>query len=336
MNTPPIITIGLTTYNRLDMLKQAVSSILNQDFTGFRLLIGNDHQEGPVSFETLGIEPDPRIEIINYVENLGELRNQNYLLNMAESEWFIWLADDDVFHPSFFSTMIKVISENSSSVSIALTNYASGPSIPKTFNDPISHKEVSCFSTGDFIKNYTNKRIKLIGCYGLMNTKILKDMSGMPALGETFSPYSDTLLPILLAEYGNVIWLDAPFVFLRTHASSYSVMTPDFKGYTIAEVKFIKHLERICASSQGQLTSRDCIVPMMHWFANNEFTILLRSPSLSYLGTITKFLGYQIGVNFPLLEKKHWFGFFVFIFQKILRFILSNLKNKMTGCKKKH
>jgi len=330
MAKPPLITIGLTTYDRLDMLKEAVDSILNQDFQDFRVLIGNDCQAVPVSFENLGVKPDPRIEIINHIENLGEVKNQNSLLNMTESEWFIWLADDDVFHPTFFSKILDIISDNSSlSISAVFTNYASGASISESFNDPIAAKEASCYSANDFIKSYANRHIKLVGCYGLMKTRVLKKMSGMPALGEAFAPYSDTLLPILLAEYGSIIWLDSPLVFLRTHAASNSILTPDFEGYTIAEVKFIHHLERICSSSQGTLKTGDCIVPMIRWFANNEFTLLTRNPSLSSTDAVLQFLNYQISINFSLLEKRHWFGFCMFIVRKILRFILSKLKNKL-------
>ena len=76
----PLITIGLTTYNRPDCLKESVLSVLNQKYKNFRLIIGNDFPESKVTFETLGIDKDSRIDIINFEENIGEIDNLNYLL----------------------------------------------------------------------------------------------------------------------------------------------------------------------------------------------------------------------------------------------------------------
>jgi len=332
MHEPPLITVGLTTYDRLEMLRDAIDSIIKQDYQSFKVLIGNDCQDTPVSFEILGIEPDARIEIINHKENLGELNNQNFLLSISDSEWFIWLADDDVLHPEFLSKMIGLVSDDTSMpVAAAFTNYATGASIPESFYAPARLTEASYYSTSEFVKSYVSKQIHLIGCYGLMRTKLLKAISGIPRLGEPFSFYSDTLLPILLAEHGAIIWLDYPLIFLRTHAASNSMHTSELEAYTSAEVKFVKYLEELCLGNQQELNSGNCILPMLRWFANNEFKVLLRDESLSSIGVVLKFLNHQICVNFPLLEKKNWFDFFMFIVQKVLRFIFSKIKNKLVG-----
>lgn len=40
----PVFTIAITTYNRLDLLKYSVRSILEQSFVDFEILIGKDRK----------------------------------------------------------------------------------------------------------------------------------------------------------------------------------------------------------------------------------------------------------------------------------------------------
>ena len=107
MKNIPLVTIGLTTYNRPDLLKEAVRSVLNQTFTDFVLIIGNDDPSSPVTFETLEMPYDHRVEILNYSSNIGEISNMNNMLELAKTKWFTWLADDDIFHSQYLELLIR-------------------------------------------------------------------------------------------------------------------------------------------------------------------------------------------------------------------------------------
>ena len=91
----PLFSIGITTYNRIEMLRQLVNSIINQDFQDFEIIIGNDYQKELLTFDILGIY-DQRIRIINHQENLGELGNMNFLLSEGKGRYFTWQFDDDL------------------------------------------------------------------------------------------------------------------------------------------------------------------------------------------------------------------------------------------------
>ena len=68
----PLFSIGVPTYNRKDLLLKTIMSILQQTFTDFEVIIGNDYTKEYLSSEDLGIK-DPRVRIINHQQNLGEL-----------------------------------------------------------------------------------------------------------------------------------------------------------------------------------------------------------------------------------------------------------------------
>ena len=74
----PFFSIGVTTYNRPEMLKQTLMSISAQTFSDFEVIVGNDYIQEPLSAELLGIM-DPRIRFINHPQNLGEARQYEHL-----------------------------------------------------------------------------------------------------------------------------------------------------------------------------------------------------------------------------------------------------------------
>ena len=106
------ITIGLTTYRRKTFLKQAIKSILSQNYKNFELLIGNDYPSKKITLKDLGFNRDSRIKIINHKKNLGEVENLNYLLKKCNTEWFTWMADDDQFHQNYLSILINHLESN--------------------------------------------------------------------------------------------------------------------------------------------------------------------------------------------------------------------------------
>src|SRR5580698_5118306 len=102
MTNRPLFSVGITTYNRPELLRQCVATLLSQDFHDFEIIIGNDYIPIPLTEEMLGV-CDPRIRIINYEQNLGEYGNLKALLEAAKGTFFSWQADDDYYDSMFLS-----------------------------------------------------------------------------------------------------------------------------------------------------------------------------------------------------------------------------------------
>jgi len=302
----PLITVGLITYNRMDMLREAVHSVLNQTHSGFHLIIGNDCPDIPVTLENLGCLGETRVTILNREKNLGEIANMNDLLQRAESPWFTWLADDDLFHPECFRELLRVIDEGGEGISAAYSNYTSSAAPTNIFHLPLQNRRAQLCQSRRFIRAYAARKYPLVGCFGLMKTEVLKRAGGILQLGNSFSPYCDTLLPILMAEHGDICWVDLPLVFLRTHKLSRSVSSSDFEGYTTAETDFIRELRRVCGSTRINMSPEECVKHMIFWFIYNEWGVLLRNPRLNRFSVVRIFVLYQFRVNFPRLAPKYW------------------------------
>lgn len=312
------ITVGLVTYNRPEFLREAVHSVLRQSFENFELIISNDYPEDAVTFESLGIKSDPRIRIVNQESNLGEVRNMNYLLESAQGKWFVWLGDDDLLHPEFLMLAQKDILNNQHADIVGFfSNYSSASSPEGVFPQQLKSSKCRYYDAQNFLLKYTSRKSRLVGCYGIMHAATLKKIGGIPLLGSSFGPYSDTLIPILLAEHGSLCWLDESLIFLRTHPESLSCKSTEFSAFTSAEEGFLENLERICASKTVNIKPEKIIANMVRWFSYDEWAVLYRDPSLSKYAAARIFIQHQMSVNLPRLSLNYRIKHILFI----LRFL---------------
>ena len=117
------ITIGIVTFDRIELLKRSINSVLNQTYKNFIILIGNDNPNIKLSLNDLGISHNNKIKIFNNKKNLGERGNLNNLLNNSKTEIFCWLGDDDYLHKDFFKILINQFEKNNKIVA-SYSNYS--------------------------------------------------------------------------------------------------------------------------------------------------------------------------------------------------------------------
>ncbi len=322
----PTVTIGITAYNRPNLLREAVLSIVNQTYGNFELLIGNDYIKTPVTFDTLGIDPNPRVKILNYSNNMGEVNNMNHLLDLARTEWFVWMADDDVFHQSFLEMALNSTSDEDGVVAV-YSGYTAGNVLNRGFFNDIDVCKSVNFSASVFIPKYTSKEVELIGCYGLMKTEKLKAIEGMPSLGSSFGPYSDTLVPILLSQFGNINYLKPALCFLRTHNKSLSASSSEIEAYKSAEADFLTELTNVCRTVNNFNTDQ-CIFDMVSWFRDNEFSVISRNNSISRVEVVVNFVVYQFKNNYSRISSRYWFRFTLENIKLLIVVIINSIYKK--------
>jgi len=332
--TTPLITIGLTTYNRPNFLQESVRSVINQKYKNFKLIIGNDYPELKVTFETLGIDYDSRIDIINFKENIGEINNLNYLLSQANSDWFTWLADDDVLHSGFLESMIQTLKNSGDNLIGVYGTYVSGLNPSDEFFSKDITKNFMNLNSVDFISKYLSKDFNLVGCYGLMRTNKLKKIGGFPSLGPSVGSYGDTIIPILLSEYGNINVIDAPLIYLRTHAQSYSASVASLDHYTSAESDCLEKISTVCDNVSSKSFKNKCVYLMVHWFTVNEFYVLFRGrqelATYQKLYLLINLIIYQIKFNYPRIKIKYWLSHTLNIFKALFVLFLRLIKPRNT------
>lgn len=104
-----LVSIAIPAYKRA-YLKDAITSVLTQDYLKFELVIVNDCSPQDIDSVVAKFD-DPRIRYYKNEENLGSksiVLNWNKCLSLAKGEFFVLLCDDDVLLPNFVSELMKL------------------------------------------------------------------------------------------------------------------------------------------------------------------------------------------------------------------------------------
>jgi glycosyltransferase involved in cell wall biosynthesis len=103
------VTIGLPVYNGGRYLETALSSILNQDFPGFEVLICDNGSTDSTPEICARFAGDPRVRYLRFETNAGAAENFNRTFELSSKEFFCWAASDDLMRPRFLRSSMKAL-----------------------------------------------------------------------------------------------------------------------------------------------------------------------------------------------------------------------------------
>jgi glycosyltransferase involved in cell wall biosynthesis len=103
------VTVGMPVYNGENYLDRALSSLHNQTFEDVRILISdNCSTDDTPNILRKWAEKDSRFEVHTQKENLGAMGNYNYVLDAADSPWFMFAAHDDWWSENYIERLCAV------------------------------------------------------------------------------------------------------------------------------------------------------------------------------------------------------------------------------------
>jgi len=102
----PKITVIITTYNRANLVKDAIKSVLSQSFQDFELIVVDDCSPDNTE-EAVKIFQDKRIFYLRHKENKGDAAAKNTGIRAAKGEYIITLDDDDLMAPWALAELFK-------------------------------------------------------------------------------------------------------------------------------------------------------------------------------------------------------------------------------------
>ena len=100
----PAVSVILPTYNRPEMIRESIESVLKQEFQDWELLVVNDGGGREVE-AALSQFPDPRIRYI-YAEHGGLSSALNVGQQAARGRYLAYLDDDDIFYPDHLARLV--------------------------------------------------------------------------------------------------------------------------------------------------------------------------------------------------------------------------------------
>ncbi len=112
-------SVVMPSYNRGELLKRAVISVLNQTYTNWTLYVVDDCSTCTITLAALDwirSLNDERVFVLQNIENSGVNKTRNKALDLiqeqSDSSFVTLLDDDDYFIPSAFEQIAQCITQN--------------------------------------------------------------------------------------------------------------------------------------------------------------------------------------------------------------------------------
>lgn len=108
----PIVTIILPTYNRKDFLERSITSVVNQTYKNWELLIIDDgSSDDTFAFAKKYVNKFPRIRYF-FHENRGAAYSMNIGIQNSRGNYITFLGSDDKYELNHVKLRVKYMSEN--------------------------------------------------------------------------------------------------------------------------------------------------------------------------------------------------------------------------------
>ena len=107
----PRLAVLMTVFNGEKYLRECVQSILDQTYSEFKFLILDDGSTDR-SREIIRSFQDPRLELVEIPENMGQIPALNKGLSMIDSPLIARMDADDISFPQRFARQVKYMDEH--------------------------------------------------------------------------------------------------------------------------------------------------------------------------------------------------------------------------------
>ena len=105
IETSPLISVVIPTYNHAEFLKVAISSVLEQAYQNFEIVIVDNHSNDHTN-EVLDSFNDERIHLHKINNNGIIAASRNLGVNHSKGDWIAYLDSDDYWYPTRLQCLI--------------------------------------------------------------------------------------------------------------------------------------------------------------------------------------------------------------------------------------
>ncbi|MCL5771858.1 MAG: glycosyltransferase family 2 protein [Actinobacteria bacterium] len=251
----PFFTIAIPVYNRLNYLKEAVNSALNQTFTNFELLIIDDNSTEDNVWDYISSLKDKRIRAIKNKENLGIVPNWIKCIEEANGKWFKFLLSDDILYKNALSFLYELI-RNYPDNFVIVTSGKDFKEISE-LKDYIYNEEIAIKNSQKYVfpidkiiqqRKRFNQTWANPNAYTLLTSDLKKlikteDFKKVASiLGKTGHCVDYYILYAIALKYKTMIEVDFPLYGTRCHETNFSKTYNQDLLYHLRGDKFVHYL----------------------------------------------------------------------------------------------
>jgi len=168
----PLVSIGMPVYNGEKTLAAAIDSILAQSYSNFVLFISdNCSTDATEAICSDYAARDRRIRYTRQATNIGGLNNFVFVLDQAQSAYFVWAAADDTRSPDYLEANVAFLESHPDFVAATSpTRFSDGDFDPMNMGDAPLLGTVEQRFFGFFTSWHANGRF-----YSLFRRQAIRD-----------------------------------------------------------------------------------------------------------------------------------------------------------------
>ena len=127
----PLVSVIVTTFNRRELARRAVKSVLSQTYENFECIVVDDRSTDGTLDNLMDLaQNDERVRLISHIENRHLSKSRNTGIFVSSGEFVAFLDDDDEWLSSKIEKQIELIKNSSSELGLVYCwmNYYDGNS----------------------------------------------------------------------------------------------------------------------------------------------------------------------------------------------------------------
>ena len=213
----PLVTVYIPVFNGEKFVVEAVTSVLNQTYTNFELIIVNDGSTDH-TLQLLKNLDDNRIKLIDLSENKGNCYAANIALRQARGKYIIRMDADDISFPNRIEEQVVYMESNPevvlSGASMKLISANSDKSeVWKYPKSPETAKAAFIFKCG------VMQPISIVRTETIHNNQLFYDESNRDSYAEDYDLF------YRISKLGKLGNIDKVLLYYRRHESNLTVTT---------------------------------------------------------------------------------------------------------------
>jgi len=212
------IDVLLATYNGEKYLKEQIESILNQTYKNIHLIISDDNSKDGTPEILKQYEKDERITVYFQEQNLGYVRNFEFLLKQVQSDYYMLSDQDDIWLPEKIEKSMETLKrENADFVFGDLEVVDENlNTIYESFGDfmLLNRKIKKCINTYEV--NYLYNCVT--GCTVLSKKQFLKYILPIPNNSKYL--IHDYWMALMVALNGKLVYMPEKYIKYRQHGNN--------------------------------------------------------------------------------------------------------------------
>lgn len=164
----PLVTIYIPTKNRVDLLKRAINSVLDQDYNNIEIIVVDDNSnDGTAEYLTQLSEKNENVRYLTNIGLPGACSSRNQAILQARGEFITGLDDDDFYTPCRVSEFVR--------------NWSAEEGLVGLFSDTITKTHEGTFPTSRRPKKVVREDLLIANYIGnqiFTKTSLLKEGGG--------------------------------------------------------------------------------------------------------------------------------------------------------------